>query len=181
MGLDTSHDCWHGAYSAFMRWRRAVAKAAGIPLDLMENFWSLDDYKNEVLSRTSPFQSAFRKEGGGMVVTKDTLMTALSERIQLGDAGVLNGILEDILPWLPISWTAYESDPLCKLLNHSDCDGELCWQDCEAMGKRLEELLPEIGKDDDPWGHIGNWQDKTQLFIDGLRIAASRKENVIFR
>jgi hypothetical protein len=21
MGLDTSHDCWHGPYSAFMRWR----------------------------------------------------------------------------------------------------------------------------------------------------------------
>ena len=20
MGLDTSHDCWHGPYSAFMRW-----------------------------------------------------------------------------------------------------------------------------------------------------------------
>jgi hypothetical protein len=21
MGLDTTHDCWHGPYSAFMRWR----------------------------------------------------------------------------------------------------------------------------------------------------------------
>ncbi len=29
MGLDTSHDCWHGAYSAFGRWRRAIAEAAG--------------------------------------------------------------------------------------------------------------------------------------------------------
>lgn len=29
MGLDTSHDCWHGAYSAFGRWRQAVAEAAG--------------------------------------------------------------------------------------------------------------------------------------------------------
>jgi hypothetical protein len=29
MGLDTSHDCWHGAYSAFGRWRLAVAEAAG--------------------------------------------------------------------------------------------------------------------------------------------------------
>ncbi len=29
MGLDTSHDCWHGAYSAFGRWRQEVAKAAG--------------------------------------------------------------------------------------------------------------------------------------------------------
>lgn len=29
MGLDTSHDCWHGAYSAFSRWRNAIAKIAG--------------------------------------------------------------------------------------------------------------------------------------------------------
>lgn len=28
MGLDTSHDCWRGAYSAFNRWRRALAEAA---------------------------------------------------------------------------------------------------------------------------------------------------------
>lgn len=29
MGLDTSHGAWHGAYSAFTRWRHAVAEAAG--------------------------------------------------------------------------------------------------------------------------------------------------------
>jgi hypothetical protein len=29
MGLDTSHGCWHGAYSAFNRWRDKLADAAG--------------------------------------------------------------------------------------------------------------------------------------------------------
>lgn len=29
MGLDTTHDCWHGPYSAFGRWRTELAKAAG--------------------------------------------------------------------------------------------------------------------------------------------------------
>jgi hypothetical protein len=29
MGLDTSHDCWHGPYSAFNRWRDKLAEAAG--------------------------------------------------------------------------------------------------------------------------------------------------------
>lgn len=29
MGLDTTHDAWHGAYGAFTRWRQALAKAAG--------------------------------------------------------------------------------------------------------------------------------------------------------
>jgi hypothetical protein len=31
MGLDTSHDCWSGSYSAFGRWRCEIAKAAGRP------------------------------------------------------------------------------------------------------------------------------------------------------
>lgn len=29
MGLDTTHDCWHGAYSAFSRWREYLAEVAG--------------------------------------------------------------------------------------------------------------------------------------------------------
>jgi hypothetical protein len=29
MGLDTSHDCWTGAYGAFSRWRTELARAAG--------------------------------------------------------------------------------------------------------------------------------------------------------
>lgn len=31
MGLDTTHDAWHGAYSAFARWRQKLAEVAGIP------------------------------------------------------------------------------------------------------------------------------------------------------
>lgn len=29
MGLDTTHDCWHGAYTAFNRWRSKLAEVAG--------------------------------------------------------------------------------------------------------------------------------------------------------
>lgn len=29
MGLDASHDCWHGAYSSFSRWRNKLAEVAG--------------------------------------------------------------------------------------------------------------------------------------------------------
>jgi hypothetical protein len=28
MGLDTTHDCWHGPYSAFMRWRERLVRLA---------------------------------------------------------------------------------------------------------------------------------------------------------
>jgi hypothetical protein len=33
MGLDTSHDAWQGAYSAFTRFRTALCKAAGYEMD----------------------------------------------------------------------------------------------------------------------------------------------------
>jgi hypothetical protein len=32
MGLDTSHDCWHGSYGSFARWRTELARAAGYPI-----------------------------------------------------------------------------------------------------------------------------------------------------
>lgn len=33
MGLDTTHDCWHGPYSSFASWRGELAKAAGRETD----------------------------------------------------------------------------------------------------------------------------------------------------
>src|SRR5690242_4873055 len=38
MGLDTTHDCWHGSYIAFGKWREAIARAAGIELNRMRGF-----------------------------------------------------------------------------------------------------------------------------------------------
>lgn len=39
MGLDTTHDCWHGSYSSFNWWRKTIAKVAGLPnLDDMDGF-----------------------------------------------------------------------------------------------------------------------------------------------
>jgi len=39
MGLDCSHDAWHGAYSAFHRWRCKLAEVAMLPrLENMEGF-----------------------------------------------------------------------------------------------------------------------------------------------
>lgn len=35
MGLDVSHDAWHGAYSAFTRWRNCLAEDAGYPLNMV--------------------------------------------------------------------------------------------------------------------------------------------------
>jgi hypothetical protein len=48
MGLDISHNAWHGSYSSFGEWRRTVAELAGFPpLDEMRGFggsrqWGVD-------------------------------------------------------------------------------------------------------------------------------------------
>jgi hypothetical protein len=52
MGLDTDFSCWNGPYSAFMRWREAVAKAAGISLIEMQGYkdaYGVDGMKWETL------------------------------------------------------------------------------------------------------------------------------------
>jgi hypothetical protein len=119
MGLDTSHDAWHGAYSAFMSWRLKIAELIGINLRTMEGF----DGDNK--------------------------------------------------------WEALKPDPLHVLLSHSDCDGEIAWQDCGPIADRLYELIEKL-PDEDTGGHIGNWRDKTRQFADGCRAAFEAKENLDF-
>ncbi len=51
MGLDTSHDCFHGAYSSFTRWRNELAAAAGYVL-LQD---SIQDVMAGLSTSTSPY------------------------------------------------------------------------------------------------------------------------------
>lgn len=140
MGLDTSHDCWHGPYSAFMRWRKMIAHAAGLPpLELMEGFY----------------------------MPPDNGLSCLYHGPQSGKDGWLN----DLTRSLPLKWDCLKPSPLHLLLSHSDCDGNLRWQDCNAIADSLEAL--EVDWDD--WLAV-----KTAAFIDGLRRAAKSKENVDF-
>lgn len=148
MGLDTTHDCWHGAYSAFMRWRSEIAKLAGMPpLSLMEGFYAAGDHDDPIL---------WARKGLG----SETAFT-------------------DVRESLPIKWEALRPSALHTLLHHSDCEGDISWKDCGPIADELEKLLPKF-PNADAGGHIGNWRDKTQQFIIGLKLAASRKENVVF-
>ena len=149
MGLDTTHGCWHGAYSAFMRWREMIADVAGMPpLELMEGFYT-------------PF-------GGRELPT-----------LYHGDITYFSGGLKRLDKRLPIKWDCLKPDPIHKLLNHSDCEGEIEWEDCVAIAERLDQLIPLLPTGD-AGGHIGFWRSKTQTFADGLRLAARMKENVGF-
>ena len=66
MGLDTTHDCWHGPYSQFMRWREYLCEVAGIPpLGLMEGYYSsdgLDCFANfDVCHGQNPFNEQAKR------------------------------------------------------------------------------------------------------------------------
>lgn len=149
MGLDISHDCWHGAYSAFMRWREKITEIAGLPpLNLMEGFYASDHYMNPIY---------WAKQ-----------------------SNCAKGSFDDMERQLPIKWACLKPDILYELLYHSDCDGELSVEICKKLYPRLEEIL-KLMPSGDGGGHIGNWKDKTQQFIDGLKEAVSRNEIVTFR
>ena len=146
MGLDTSHDCWNGAYSAFHRWRIKIAQVAGLPpLLLMEGFFKKGDSYDPFVEYALKYE----------------------------------GIASQYYDSLPIKWESLKPDPLHELLCHSDCDGDLKWEICAAMADRLQELIPLL-PEEEAGGHIGVWKNKTQKFVDGLRLAYSKKENVEF-
>lgn len=133
MGLDTTHDCWHGAYSSFMRWRRMLAKAAGLPpLGLMEGFW------------TSPRDSL--TSGGDSIHVQVAVSWLRVDRPGSDIAEALLSLFDDF----PIRWEALKPDPLHLLLYHSDCDGEIASSDCIPIAESLERLLPLL-----PEGGIG--------------------------
>ena len=146
MGLDISHDCWHGAYSAFGRWRREIAYIAGYPpLDLMEGFYNRNYWLSSFNDRTR-----FREWAG----TIDRS--------------------------LPIKWEKWKDDPLAVLLYHSDSSGNIKHEFLLPLANRLEGLLGSLPTTPDD-GHIGDWGEKTKLFIKGLRLAHSRGEDIEFR
>ena len=158
MGLDVTHGCWRGAYSAFNRWRCKLAEVAGIPLELMEGFYRPPN--EESVRWIAP------GENGNGPVCKSY------------HGPYLHGWVGNVTPWLPIRWEVLKEDILHVLLNHSDCDGDIRACDCEPLARRLEGLLPLLEGED--MGHVGNYRKKTQTFIDGLRRAVAANEDVRF-
>lgn len=157
MGLDCSHNAWHGAYSAFMRWRTELAKVAGLPpLELMDGFYAPLD-------------------GGG---SPPTLWHGLNTRDPAfgPDSRPHMANLDDRLP---ISWDCLKPSPLHELLYHSDCEGEIAADRCGEIADALEELIPLL-PEGEAGGHIGIWRDKTAQFVAGLRDAAAAGEALDF-
>ena len=155
MGLDISHDCWHGAYSAFMRWRSHIAAAAGLPpLRMMEGIWEKDP------------ECTIYGSGDGLGSVRDAILERLGQVVYCA---------------LPIRWASLKPMPLFELLHHSDCDGFIPAASCGPIADDLQSIVNSGALDgQDLGGHIGDIKEKTQTFIDGLRAASDAKEDVRF-
>jgi len=70
-------------------------------------------------------------------------------------------------------WTPYESDVIVKLLNHSDCDGDLPPEHLPAIAARLRELVSAWPDDQ---------YDKQQAIYlaEGMEMAATDDEPLTF-
>ncbi len=94
MGLDTTHGCWHGAYSSFYRWRTELARLGGYPERDDRGYaldWELFEGKNF--------------EGEWDQTPEDPLLILLVHsdcdgRIEAAHAPFLAGRLEGLLPQL---------------------------------------------------------------------------------
>lgn len=157
MGLDCSHNAWHGAYSAFMRWRMKIAEVAGLPpLMLMEGFY------NPMHSKQGPCTLYHGMNTGQPAYGPDS-----------------RPYMADLDDCLPIRWECLKRSPLHALLYHSDCDGKIPARRCGPIADALEALIPLL-PDEVAGGHIGNWREKTAQFVAGLRAASEAHEPLEF-
>lgn len=156
MGLDTSHDAWSGPYSAFMRWRRAVARLAGFPpLDIMEGFYE-----------------------AGPEPPRTTGSWAQ-------DGLVLRYFQEGRLPLKWEGLGDHVGDKrLVSLLVHSDCDGEIPANECGPIADGLEALLPAADmmptQGDQKRADYDGVAAAIRRFVAGLRAAAAAGEPLEF-
>ena len=62
-----------------------------------------------------------------------------------------------------ITWDSIPYDPIHLLLDHSDCEGELSSEECQAVAPRLRVL-------------IAPWPDNDRYRIAGYKLAAAMDE-----
>jgi hypothetical protein len=134
-----------------MRFRCEIARVAGMPpLKLMERFYEWSGITNEDANKALSI----------IPYDKDT-------------AWVRDMILAVGYPAnMPIKWESLKPSALHLLLDHSDCDGIIKVTDCLAIAEEMEKLIPLI---------VDDWlKDKTTCFVNGLKDAHSKNEDVDF-
>lgn len=156
MGLDTTHDCWHGAYGGFHDFRELVGKAAGLPYRkaIRQSFEDRDSLVLDI---------DWDKVTANQIAGKWPKSTAPKGPVVERGPGYDPPVQDNVL----------------YLLIHSDCDGELKNRYLPQLKARLEELEPEYERltaDDKYRYDRGNLRQ----FIDGLNRAIKSGEDVGF-
>lgn len=107
MGLWVSHNCWEGAYSAFLRWRHTLAEAAGYTIrEATAGERAAGHYSPSVNIDWSMFEDQhYKGEWGNFVPGDDPLLFLLVHSDYDGVIHPEQGIhiaarLEQILPLL---------------------------------------------------------------------------------
>lgn len=152
MGLDTSHNCWHGSYTGFARWRNDIGRIIG---------WGTE----ERLSGA----------GEGYMIPEGRVpeQAAPADEIRTEDGETYTihwSQAYDNSVWLG-HWDTDPEDVIDVLMVHSDCEGIIPHRFLDPLVMRLLE----IGKQQDGW-----YLDATKLFIAGLMDANDRGEDVDF-
>lgn len=163
MGLDVSHDAFHGAYSAFNRLRQAVAWAAG----------------GSFPPHTEPKQIE-RLKACGLRPPSNPYAGAWDEDFNPeppeGEARPGWFVLPDGVD--------RESHPgLYEFLGHSDCDGEISAEMCPRVADDLEPLIVLVDEYAPAVGHIergGGFAAVLRGFVDGCCRAAAAGEPLTF-
>lgn len=150
MGLDTSHDCWHGSYGGFREFREMVGRAAGLPYRLITNPESYDHGKYTVDIDWDPYPDEALY--GRWRKTKPVW-------VRKGD---IYGV--------PIQ------DDVLYLIVHSDCEGQLRCGYLPKLKARLEEIEPKY--DQLAAGTMD--EKSLRRFIEGLETAIEAGEHVEF-
>ncbi len=154
MGLDITHDCYHGGFHTFNYWRIWLAKQIGLPLDMMQGHTGYYVTTEEV--------DAIRKQLGA-----DCYNEPLHSGYQ---------VLRHMQDCKGISWQSI-SDPLKILLDHSDCDGCIRWHNAGKIALRLLLIIRQSKDDPD----YSQWYETTKRFALGCCQAYQQRENILFR
>lgn len=155
MGLDTTHDCWHGPYSSFNRWREAVQVAAG---------WPMQDVTGEY----------------GQTYREATVVnwSAITDANIMGEWDALP---EDPLIVLIAHSDCDGVIPVPALLPLADRLDEIAARMTVDQGQKPDTWLAESGHSERPARATYDGElAATNRFAAGLRLAASLNEPVEF-
>ncbi len=124
MGLDTTHDCWHGSYGGFAMWRNDLARIIG---------WDIED-------RASG-------SGRGYVIPEGRVpkqdRPADEEVTTDGETYTINwSSAYDNKVWLG-QWDEDPADVIDVLMLHSDCEGKIPLRFHEALCHRLMDIMEQ--------------------------------------